>query len=76
MHDLNKKMVIHFLTVYPQALVFFFLNYERMKGVRSSGYLTIFWLLYVVLWILPFKQNVEVLLETEVSIHYCWIFKY
>ena len=37
-----------------------------MKGIRSSSLLTIYWLLYLVLWALVFKTQVEVIMNNQV----------
>ncbi|CAK8684757.1 unnamed protein product [Clavelina lepadiformis] len=45
------------------AKAIFFLNFDRKKGIQSSGLLTCFWIWYLVLWALIFKSQVDKLLE-------------
>nr|XP_039268709.1 multidrug resistance-associated protein 1-like isoform X3 [Styela clava] len=47
------------------ALAYFFINYERLKGMRNSGYLLVYWLLTILMWVFPFKSKVQLLMETE-----------
>lgn len=49
-----------------QALAAFFIYLERRKGIRTSGYLLIFWLLLLVTSILIFQSKIRAAV-TEVS---------
>jgi len=49
-----------------QALAAFFLNFDRLKGVRSSSLLAVYWLLYLILWALVFKTQVETIMHDQV----------
>uniref|UniRef100_H2YLY5 Multidrug resistance-associated protein 1 n=1 Tax=Ciona savignyi TaxID=51511 RepID=H2YLY5_CIOSA len=37
----------------------FFIYYDRLKGVRTSGLLTIYWILFLLTWALVFRTKVE-----------------
>jgi len=58
-----------------QALAAFFIYTERRKGIRTSGYLLIFWLLLLVTGIVIFRSKIriaviEVSSETESHMHF------
>uniref|UniRef100_H2YLY3 Multidrug resistance-associated protein 1 n=1 Tax=Ciona savignyi TaxID=51511 RepID=H2YLY3_CIOSA len=41
------------------AIAAFFIYYDRLKGVRTSGLLTIYWILFLLTWALVFRTKVE-----------------
>ncbi|XP_078481138.1 multidrug resistance-associated protein 1-like [Ciona intestinalis] len=45
----------------------FFIFFDRLKGVRSSGLLTIFWILFILTWALVFRTKVEMLQNGNLS---------
>ncbi|XP_076819730.1 multidrug resistance-associated protein 1-like isoform X2 [Clavelina lepadiformis] len=45
------------------AVALFFLNFDRKHGLMSSGLLTCYWILFIVLWAFVFKSQVELLLS-------------
>ena len=58
-----------------QALAVFFICLERRKGIRTSGYLLIFWLLLLVTGIVIFRSKIriaviEVSSKTESHMHF------
>jgi len=65
------KFYIFIVSVFSlQGKAAFFIHFERLKGIRSSSILTLYWVLYVVLWIFVFRTQVTLLLKDEVCKNY------
>ena len=62
-------MVSYFLlsSCYIQVIVLAFLKYELNKGIKSSGYLPIFWFLCVLFWAFIAKSKIETLSSGQVN---------
>nr|CAB3219629.1 multidrug resistance-associated protein 1-like [Phallusia mammillata] len=50
----------------------FFTNFDRLKGIRSSGLLTLYWILYIITWALVFKTKVELIMRGDLSVSELW----
>ncbi|XP_076820993.1 multidrug resistance-associated protein 1-like isoform X2 [Clavelina lepadiformis] len=54
-------LVIPLIVGLSMALASLLLQFDRMKGIRSSGLLTTYWIIFLVLWIFAFKSKIDLI---------------
>nr|CAB3219626.1 multidrug resistance-associated protein 1-like [Phallusia mammillata] len=59
-------LVVPLIVGMTMALAVVLLQYDRMKGVRSSGFLTCYWLLFLLTWAFVFKSKVSLIMSGKV----------
>ncbi|XP_078487497.1 multidrug resistance-associated protein 1-like isoform X1 [Ciona intestinalis] len=62
----SVDLVVPLIVGLSMALALIFLQFDRMKGIRSSGLLTCYWILTLLTGIFVFQSKVQILLSSDV----------